>query len=83
MQVMKIHLLCCFLFIAFCTEAQTNSPASNFTAFKINNDLKIDGVLNEPEWKVAQPLSGFKMNFPADTAIASSVTTVKLLYNSN
>jgi hypothetical protein len=69
------------LFFSFSVAAQNYDSSSNFIAIKVNQDLKIDGILNEPEWNLARPLSDFHMNFPADTATASSTTIVRVLYS--
>ncbi len=42
---------------------------------------KIDGVLNEPEWKLAQPLSDFTQRDPDEGAPASEKTEIRILYD--
>lgn len=42
---------------------------------------KIDGVLNEPEWKLAQPITDFTQRDPAEGAPASEKTEIRILYD--
>jgi hypothetical protein len=61
--------------------SQSLDSIKNLHALKINHDIKIDGFLDEPEWAGAPEASAFKLNYPADTALASGKTVVKVLYN--
>src|SRR6478609_6378984 len=60
--------------------AQPNSNPT-IVAMTIGTSLKIDGVLDEPEWQVSGTVEKFWSNFPADTTQAQSQTRVKVLYN--
>jgi hypothetical protein len=61
--------------------SQTGVTIKDLHALKINHDIKIDGFLNESDWAAAPEASGFKLNYPSDTAFASGKTVVKILYN--
>jgi len=78
----KLYLLATLL-LGICQPifCQTRDTIKDLRALKINHDLKIDGFLNEPEWAAAPAASGFKLNYPSDTALASGRTVVKILYN--
>ncbi|MXV49586.1 hypothetical protein GS399_01265 [Pedobacter sp. HMF7647] len=52
-------------------------------AIAIENYVTVDGILNEEEWRDATPVTKFQLNFPSDTAKASSATIVRVLYNSS
>ena len=47
------------------------------------DEIKIDGVIDEETWKIAEPTSGFMMAFPVDDRLADSTiqTEVKMTYN--
>src|SRR6478752_1477873 len=60
--------------------AQPNSNPT-IAAMTISTSLKIDGVLDEPEWQVHGTVEKFWSNFPADTTQAQSQTRVRVLYN--
>ncbi|MDB5286456.1 MAG: rane associated hydrolase [Mucilaginibacter sp.] len=74
-------LITLIVFICRPAFSQTRTDIKSLQALKISDDLKIDGVLNEADWAGAQEASGFKLNYPSDTAMASGRTVVKLLYN--
>jgi len=50
-------------------------------AVKIENDLKIDGKLDEPEWLLAKPVGDFIQMDPVQGVPARKKTVVRLLYN--
>jgi len=67
-----------FLFICFAAFSQ-NTPKAKATY--IEQSLTIDGVLDEPAWLKAEPLSAFHQNFPTDTLMAQYPTEIKILFN--
>src|SRR5712672_3533818 len=71
LSVLTYHLL----------NAQERIKIKSLEADKIDHDLKIDGLLNEPDWVKAREYSDFQLNYPSDTAMASGRTIVKVLYN--
>ncbi|HEY5826349.1 MAG TPA: carbohydrate binding family 9 domain-containing protein, partial [Cyclobacteriaceae bacterium] len=74
------RLLSAFL-IAILPAIALAQPNPTIAASAIGTSLKIDGVLNEPEWQVPGTVENFWSNFPADTTPAQSQTRVKVLYN--
>ena len=58
-------------------------PASRHAIkpLKINNDIEIDGILNEPQWKNAETAANFHQNYPSDSSLARGKTSVWVLYN--
>ncbi|HWB25379.1 MAG TPA: carbohydrate binding family 9 domain-containing protein [Chitinophagaceae bacterium] len=51
------------------------------TAIPITTTLHIDGLLNEPEWQLATPASGFIQIEPYQGQPATQSTQVRVLYN--
>src|ERR1700733_4390119 len=83
---MKI-LLFLLLFISSCTFAQDasffkpNLVRKELKAVKITTAIKVDGLLNEPEWNLASPSSSFIQVEPYQGKAPNYVTLVKVLYN--
>lgn len=50
-------------------------------AVRIETQLRIDGVLNEPEWNLAKPSPHFTQVEPHQGAPSSFETTIRVLYN--
>jgi hypothetical protein len=51
------------------------------TAVQISNTIKVDGLLNEEEWKLAKPSPRFVQIEPQQGMPANFETEVKVLYN--
>ena len=69
---------------AFSQDANYFKPDSirkKIEAIQINENLKIDGVLNEPEWALAKPSSKFVQIEPNQGKPANFQTDVRILYN--
>jgi hypothetical protein len=76
-SIATLFVFGCFNFVAF---AQTHTfPEIN--ASTTTGDIDIDGVLTESDWINANIVSGFWTNFPADTALATGQTFVRLLFD--
>jgi hypothetical protein len=60
---------------------QTPIAVQEIEARKIDNDIRIDGLLNEEDWSVAHPVTGFWTNFPADTTLAKGQTVVRMMFD--
>jgi len=58
-----------------------NSVKKTIEAVRIESDLRIDGVLNEPEWKLAKASPHFTQVEPHQGAPSDFETTIKVLYN--
>src|SRR2546422_769077 len=64
--------------------AQLPSPSSGLRriqAVRITDGLKIDGLLDEPAWSLAQPATEFLQQQPAEGAPASERTEVRVLFD--
>jgi len=60
--------------------ASGRSPAPA-RATRIAGGIRLDGVLDEPEWRLAEPIDSFTQRFPAEGAPASQATRVRILYD--
>lgn len=65
---------------------QNSSDLSSRRSYNLKSavgPIKVDGLLNEETWKMAESSSDFKMSFPVDNRLAeaSSQTVVKLTYD--
>ena len=64
--------------------AQLPSPSSGIRriqAVRITDAVKIDGILNEPAWSLAQPATDFLQQQPTEGATASERTEVRVLFD--
>jgi len=48
---------------------------------KTNGEIRIDGVLDEEDWKNLETANNFQQHFPYDTLLAKSQTEVMITYN--
>src|ERR1043165_1017944 len=88
MTLIPKHLLfVLFLFAAIYSYSQDagvfkpDAVKKEMTAVQINSSLKIDGILNEEEWKLAKPSPRFIQIEPQQGLPANFETEVKILYN--
>ncbi|HKC47778.1 MAG TPA: DUF5916 domain-containing protein [Gemmatimonadales bacterium] len=58
-----------------------DSIKQTIAAVRIDAQLRIDGVLNEPEWSLAKPSPHFTQVEPHQGAPSDFETTVRVLYN--
>ncbi len=80
--------LCCLFFIPSLVSAQGNkqsapaeAPKKELTALRVAADIKIDGVLDEPEWQQAEIATGFIRNRPNPGPPERYPTQVKVMYD--
>src|SRR5438128_405105 len=63
-------------------KPQTEKPeAHRIHAVRINDPIKIDGLLNEAAWASAEAASDFRQERPTEGAPASEKTEVRVLYD--
>src|SRR5438034_850796 len=58
-----------------------NSGMRRIQALRVTNEIKIDGLLDEPAWSLAQPATDFFQQQPAEGAPASERTEVRVLFD--
>ena len=77
----RSSLLVALLFVLICstTHAQ-NKPRTNLSITKASGTIKIDGILDEQEWKTAGA-THFFLNFPVDSLPPSFQTEAKLTFD--
>ncbi|MEQ9308758.1 MAG: DUF5916 domain-containing protein [Balneolaceae bacterium] len=78
-------LLFFFLFNSNNVQAQSEPAKKKISAERLNsdNDIQINGILDEDAWNSTQSISDFIQNFPVDGGIPSERTEVKVLYSNN
>jgi hypothetical protein len=78
---LKISLLTALL-LCWVLEVIAQPASRNvIKPLKINNDIEIDGVLNEPQWNATETAANFYQNYPSDSSLARGKTSVWVLYN--
>lgn len=75
----KITLFSFLLFINFTIQAQVKQVK----AFRTQHSIKIDGILNEPEWTAAEAATNFIITQPEFGLPASKNTVVKIIYDNS
>ncbi len=74
-----------FLFLAlfsfFSVSAEAIPPFIKITAIKISDKIFLDGKLDEPMWKTAEPVSQFTQREPNQGTMPTEKTEVWVLYD--
>lgn len=60
-----------------------NKPGTGLPITKAKDAIKIDGVLDEEDWKSAEMATNFFLNFPNDSLPPSFQTEARLTYDDN
>lgn len=63
-------------------EAQRSKP-DTLTAFRTDEKITLDGILNENSWRTAVPIENFTQREQNEGAPPTEKTTVSVLYNTN
>src|SRR6266513_1506560 len=61
--------------------AAPNTGPGRIQARRVTEAIKIDGLLNEPAWSLAQPATDFRQERPTEGAPASERTEVRVLFD--
>lgn len=81
----KLLICCCLLGCLYAAGQKPANPGDTLRreiiATPIQTSLHIDGLLNEPEWALAQPSPRFIQVEPVQDAAPAFETIVKVLYN--
>ncbi len=79
--LLSLFLLCSISYI----KASSVSDTSQIIAYatRVNQPLKIDGLLNEPEWQEAKVISNFIQRDPIEGKEATERTDVRILYDND
>ena len=62
------------------TKAET-TESRRIQAIRVSDTIKIDGVLDEAAWELAQPATDFRQERPIEGAAASERTEVRVLFD--
>ena len=73
----RSHFICSLLILFFCNAI----AQQRYKPFRITGELKLDGNLNEPEWKSSLPITDFIQVDPYPGALPTERTEVRILYN--
>ena len=65
------------MFFCVFLQSQNKSVLAKYT----DEEIKIDGVLNETSWGKVLPATNFYQYFPTDTAQAKSQVEIKFMFN--
>lgn len=69
------------VFFLFPTLLDAGNNPKTAVAIRTPVAPRIDGVLNEPEWKLAQPVTDFTQRDPDEGAPATERTEIRILYD--
>ncbi len=75
----KFYSLSVLLFAFFIGNAQNSSKS--FTVKFIEDEIIIDGLLDEAIWETAESANNFQQYFPSDSVLAIQQTEIKMLYS--
>ena len=72
-----------FIFFFFPLIVIAGSNPKSAKAVRTPSPIHVDGVLDEPEWQLTQPVSDFKQLRPIEAAEPSEKTEIRILYYDN
>lgn len=62
-------------------SASHNESAPRATAVRITGEIRMDGVLNEAQWRLAQPIGGLTQLDPQEGKPASERSDIRFMYD--
>lgn len=74
-------LLLWLLLCPLIASAQPDTMQPHTSAYRISQDIKIDGILDEPEWQNAQPIKRFLQIQPNQGEPMTQPSEVRILYD--
>src|SRR6056297_4189711 len=75
----KVISALALLFVSLHAFSQTSEKS--FTVKYIENQIKLDGALDEPIWAMAESANTFQQYFPSDSIPARQQSDIKMLYD--
>ena len=78
---MKYHLLFSLSLLAFLSLKAQNTPRKQINALRTEGGIKIDGVIDEPEWLKAESATDFIQLEPNPGKPSPEKTDVRILYD--
>lgn len=76
-----MRLVFTLLFTLFCVNLYAQDTLRTYTTKRVTSPIKIDGVLDDEEWKDAEIANDFVQNQPYQGEKANQRTEVKILYD--
>ncbi|WP_350287649.1 DUF5916 domain-containing protein [uncultured Croceitalea sp.] len=70
-----------FILLLFVLGVNAQSNPKSFMVKFIDQEIKIDGILNESIWETAESATDFQQYFPSDSILALQQTDIKMLYS--
>ncbi len=81
-QVLSLGLFFCFVSLSGSdVDWESLQKSREMKAVYFEGEIKLDGVLDESAWELAEPVSDFIQKLPDTGAPASEKTEVRILYN--
>jgi hypothetical protein len=74
-------ILLCFNTILFGQSKGTNREKYRINTRETNNNITVDGILDEPAWLTADKVTHFQRVLPTDTGFAIAQTEVRVIYD--
>src|SRR5688572_23801990 len=81
MKLLYSPLFLAMLFVVQASAQNTTDSTRNISISRIESMLRIDGVLDEPEWQQASLTDQFVNHFPDDKGVAKNKTEVRIMFN--
>jgi len=80
---LRFLYLLCFLLLSNVVFAQNNAATYQLNIKKLNEIVRLDGILDEPFWEDIETASDFWMNFPVGGTLVDNEfqTSVKIAYD--
>jgi len=79
--LISIAILICFNTILFGQTKGINRDKYRINTTETKDIINIDGILDEPAWKIADKATHFQRVLPTDTGFAIAQTEVKVIHN--
>ncbi len=76
-----LYPIFCFLVVSTTLLMGQSNERPSLKAGQILGDMKIDGLLDEPDWRNAQVLDDFRTTEPVEKGIPSTQTFVRVIAN--
>lgn len=71
----------CMLFVPIDVDAQTERELPRMSAYRISEEIKIDGVLDEPIWQNVEPIRQLYQIQPDQGDPATEQSEIRILYD--
>lgn len=77
--MLKKCIVLAAILLPFALLSQTDHKS--FTVKYVDDIVKVDGILDESVWEIAENADDFHQYFPSDTTLAFQQTQIKMVYN--